>query len=73
MTSAFICIIDHGSDTDLLGIAQDVQDVFDAHSPYQCKSVKAWAHPTLEGQGLVAGMAQPNIPPINPNPRGPLA
>jgi hypothetical protein len=48
MTSTFLLSIDHGTDTDLLGIADELATVVSNNSPFEVLSSKPWFHPTLQ-------------------------
>ncbi len=57
MTSTFLVSVDHGDDTDLVGIAIDLQDAL-LNSPFEILSVTPWTHPTL-GQTAPTQTAEP--------------
>lgn len=47
MTSTFLVEVDHGSDTNLLGIAADLEHILHNDPELIVLSVKPWTHPTL--------------------------
>lgn len=57
MTAAFIIELDTGSDTDLIGIAEDLAQVVDGQEGFVVISCKPWAHPTL-----ATGQTPPVVP-----------
>lgn len=60
MKSTFLIEVDHGDDTDLQGVAFDLQDALETSSfPYSVLSVKPWTHPSLLG-------APAQTPPVVP-------
>lgn len=61
MTSTFLVQLDHGSDTDLIGIATDIEETLNQHgNGLIVLSVKPWTHPSL-----LSG-TQPQTPPVAP-------
>lgn len=62
MKAAFSVLLDIGTDTNLLGVAQDVQDMFDAHSEFQCEKVTPFPHPSLGVTNPVT-IIPPGLPP----------
>lgn len=45
MTSAFILTLDHGSDTDLLSIADDLKSIIEKDENFIVIDVKPWSSP----------------------------
>ena len=63
MNASFILTLDTGSDTDLIGIAQDIQDLVDGEEGLHVIDCKPYQHPTLG----IGGPAIPGaLPPPNP-------
>lgn len=66
MKSTFLVEIDHGSDTDLAGIAFDMQEALQVSTfPYETLSVKPWTHPTLQQASPLQLPATPPDAPAN--------
>lgn len=59
MTSTFLVSVDHGSDTDLLGIADELLQSFQS-APFEVLTVTPWSHPTLGQQSPTPPVAPAN-------------
>lgn len=59
MKKSFIVDLDVESDTDFLGIAEELKDSINSHFPLACLRVAPWASPTLGQPSLTLGGAQP--------------
>jgi hypothetical protein len=62
MTSAFILTLDHGSDTDLLGIADDVKSSIEKDGQFIVIDVKPYAAPVSDPYTLAAPSVLPTPP-----------
>lgn len=60
MQAAFILTLDTGSDTDLIGIAQDVKQMVDGNEGLTVIDCKPYIHPTLNLQTPLGAPAGPN-------------
>lgn len=61
MTSAFILTLDHGSDTDLLSIADDLKSIIEKDENFIVIDVKPWSSPQPLGTALPS-LTPPGVP-----------
>lgn len=62
MKKSFIVDLDVESDTDFLGIAEELKDSINSHFPLACLRVAPWASPSL-GQTTPMQIQAPIPPP----------
>lgn len=62
MQSSFILTLDHGDDTDLLGIAEDIKHVVDGNNGLIVVECKPFPHPTLYPPTPSGAPTGPNLP-----------
>lgn len=61
MKSTFLVTIDHGTDTDLLGIASDLTEALEGQFNLT-EDVRPWSHPSLQPASPLLGQP-PQTPP----------